>query len=219
MTGESDPPLPVIKLVRPPPDRMKERGARLIDLPKPARPPIGDSEVGELSTLVTRAITIRGAQKKDLVPHWLATDVMRIIDPNNHAPYLVRTGAMVLLRDLARQAMLAYSPPSDALNLIEEEEAAIVRRRAATDAAAALARRVPAICCLCGKEPAEGRGSLILQYSPPVRVCERCVVLTLVDEFARRRRKAEAEAAERAARRPPPKRKEARLVSPPGGRE
>ena len=156
MSDEPEDPPTIIKLVSPSPDPMKERGARMPDPPRPERPPPGDPETAELSTLITQAITIRGAQKKDLVPHWLAVDVMRVIDPNRHAPDLVRRAAMVLLRDLATRTMLAYRPPSDALKLIEQEEAAYVRRLAAEDVAAALARHIPSICALCGKKHEDG---------------------------------------------------------------
>jgi hypothetical protein len=165
---------------------MHERGARPINLPKPERPSVGDPETTELSTLITQAITIRGAQKADLVPHWLAVDVMRIIDPNRHGPDLVRRAAIVLLRDSATQTMRAYRPPSDALKLIEEEEAAYVRRVAAEDVAEAQARHIPSTCALCGKKHAEGQASLILQYSPPLRVCTTCTTTLIVNELYRR---------------------------------
>ena len=73
------------------PTLASDRGARMPDPPKPDRslPPI-DLEADELQTLIIQAITIRGAQKKDLVPHWLACDIMRILDPHQQAPRLVR---------------------------------------------------------------------------------------------------------------------------------
>ena len=185
MSDEPDPPPTIVKLV-PPSDPMKGRGARMPDPPRPERRSPGDPEAAELSTLITQAITIRGAQKRDLVPHWLAVDVMRVIDPNRHAPDLVRRAAMVLLRDLATRAKLAYRPPSDALKLIEEEEAAYVRRVAAEDVAAALARHIPSNCALCGKKHKDGQASAILQYTPPLRVCTTCVTTLIVNKLYRR---------------------------------
>ena len=195
MSDEDDKSYPLppnLRLVEAPtPPPASERGARPVDPPKPDRPTT-DPEAVELSVLVTQAITIRGAQKKDLVPHWLSCDIIRILDPHRQAPRLVRQAARVMLRDLATQTMRVYMPPDDALRLVEEEEAGYVRRLAAEDAAAALARRAPAICSLCGKKPAEEGRTLIIQTTPPSLVCEACIVTTILTEIDRRHRVAAA---------------------------
>lgn len=187
---------PILTLVPPPPDPMRERGARPIDPPGAERPQIGDPSVSELSVLIRQVINIRGAQKKDLVPHWLAVDVMKIIDPHRLAPDLVRMATLTVLRDLATQTMRAYRPPDDALKQIEAEEAAYARRIAAEDIAAALARRLPANCGMCGKSCAEDQRSLIIGDRPKTRVCEMCIGTAVVDALDRHWRRVAAEEAQ-----------------------
>jgi hypothetical protein len=101
-----------------------------------------------------------------------------------------------MLRDLATQTMRAYTPPDDALRLVEEEEAAYVRRKAAEEASAAFARRIPAVCGMCGKSCAEERHSLILGEAPKTRICEICIATTVVAEIGRRSRQAAFEEAQ-----------------------
>jgi hypothetical protein len=194
MTDDPDPPTPVVKLVPPPFDPMKERGARTPEPPKPGRNPlIDDPESGDLAVLVAQAITLRGAEKRDIVPHWISADVIKTLDPYTQAPELVRRAARIMLRDLAEQTMRAYRPPDDALKLIEEADAAEVKRRAAEDAALAFARRIPATCGLCGKPCAEERHSLILGTAPKTRICEACIFAAVVNELDRHHRRAAAE--------------------------
>ena len=149
---------------------------------------------------MTKVITVRGRRKENLVPDWIAAEAMQIIDPHRQAPPLVREAALVLLRDLARETMRAYRPPPNALRLIEEAaeaEADDIVRRAAEEAEAHRLRCVPLICGLCGKKAADERRSLILQYAPPVRICETCIVTLVVTELQRHWA---AEAAARAAK-------------------
>ena len=181
------------------PTLVSERGAR----PEPEKSPmerLKDAETDELRELVTKVITLRGHRKENLVPDWIACEAMQIIDPHRQAPRLVRQAALVLLRDLARETMRAYRPPANALRLIEEAaeaDAVDIVRQAAEEAEAHRLRCVPLNCGLCGKKAADERRSLILQYTPPVRICETCIVTELVTALQRRWA---AEAAARAAK-------------------
>jgi hypothetical protein len=142
-----------------------------------------DIETFELRELVTKVITLRGHRKENLVWHWIACEALQIADPHRQAPPLVRMAALVLLRDLAMEETRAYCPPPDALKLIEdagEAEEIDICRRAAEEAEAHRLRSVPLNCGLCGKKAADERGSLIIQYAPPVRICEACIVTTIV---------------------------------------
>jgi hypothetical protein len=193
MTDEPDPPPPIIKLVPPPRDEMKERGARLPNPPEPEGSPMDwlkDAETDELRDLVRKVITVRGGRKENLVAHWIACEALQIADPHRQAPPLIRMAAMVLLRDLALEEMRSYRPPPDALKIIaeaEEAEQIDIRRKAAEEAEAHRLRCVPLTCGLCGKKAADERGSLIVEYAPPVRICEGCILRTVVYELHRKR--------------------------------
>jgi hypothetical protein len=199
MTDEPDPPTPVVKLVPPPFDPMKERGARPPDPPPERSSPtsrLNAVEIGELAEIVARVITVRGGRKENLVPHWIAADALRIIDPYRQAPPLAQMAARILLRDLAEEEMAAYRPPPDALNMIaeaEEAEAIDVRRRAAEEAEAHRLSCIPFTCGLCGKPCAEERPSLILGTTPKTRICEPCIGAAVVNELDRHHRRAAAE--------------------------
>ena len=194
MTDEADPPTPVVKLVPPPPDPMKERGARLPEPPKSARNPlIDDPESGELAELIARVITLRGDRKENLVGHWIAVEALEKIDPHRQAPPLVRQAARIMLRDLAEQTMRAYRPPPDALKMIAEAEEIDILRQAAEEAEAHRLSCIPLTCGLCGKPCAEERPSLILGTTPKTRICEVCIFAAVVNELDRHHRRAAAE--------------------------
>jgi hypothetical protein len=203
MTDEPDPPPPVVKLVPPKPDPMKERGARPPEPPPDRSSPtsrLNAVEIGELAEIVARVITVRGGRKENLVPHWIAADALRIIDPYRQAPPLAQMAVRILLRDLAEQEMRAYRPRPDALKMIAEAEDAEeidILRQAAEEADAHRLGCVPLNCGLCGKKAADQRGSLIIGYTPPIRICETCIMTTLVTELQRRWA---AEASARAAK-------------------
>ena len=212
----------------PKPTLVSERGARAPDPPKSESSPadrLKDAETCELRELVTKVITVRGGRKENLVPHWIAGEVLKIIDPHRQSPPFVRTAALVLLRDLAMEEMRAYRPPPNALKWIaeaEEAEAVDIRRRAAEEAEAHRLRSVPLDCGLCGKSCADERHSLILGDAPKTRVCETCIVKLAVGELQRhwaaaaaaRAAKALEAACLRDSRRP--KRKLVQLYHPPG---
>ena len=209
------------------PTLVSERGAG----PRPEKSPMDrlkDAETDELRELVTKVIAVRGGRKENLVPDWIAAEAMQIIDPHRQAPPLVREAALVLLRDLARETMRSYRPPPNALRLIEAAAAAEaddILRRAAQEAEAHRLRCIPLTCGLCAKKCADERRSLILQYAPPVRICEMCIVTTIVAalqrhwaaEAAARAAKALEAACVRDLRRPRrPKRELFQLCDPPG---
>jgi hypothetical protein len=204
--SDSDEPYPLppnLKLVPPAaPEPMTERGARIPDPPKPESSPtdrLKDIETGELRSLVTKVITVRGGRKENLVAHWIAVEALQIADPHRQAPPLVRMAALVLLRDLAMEEMRAYRPPLDALKVLEEAaeaEEIDIRRKAAEEAEAHRLRCVPLNCGLCGRKSADERHSLILGEAPKTRICEICIVTTVVTELDRRRRQAAFEEAQ-----------------------
>jgi hypothetical protein len=200
MTDEPEEPPTIIKLVPPPADPMKERGARPVEPPQPERRSAFGPEASELAELVTRVITVRGGRKENLLPHWIAAEALQIADPHRQTPPLVRQAARITLRDLATEEMRAYRPPPDALKVLEEDEQAQevdICRKAAQEAEAHRLRCVPLTCGLCGKKAADERGSLIIQCTPPIRICETCIVTTIVAALQRRWA---AEASARAAK-------------------
>jgi hypothetical protein len=170
--SNSDEPYPLpqnLKLVpRAEPEPMSDRGARQPDPPKSDARTIGP-EADELRTLVAKIITVWGAAGKPPVPDWVAGEALKIADPHRQAPFLIRWAAMITLRDLADEERRAFKPRPEAVKWIaeaEEAEAVDVRRKAAEEAEAHRLRCVPLNCGLCGKNAADERGSLIIQYAP-----------------------------------------------------
>jgi hypothetical protein len=201
--SNSDEPYPLpqnLKLVpRAEPEPMSDRGARLPDPPKSDARTIGP-EADELRTLVAKIITVWGAAGKPPVPDWVAGEALKIADPHRQAPFLIRWAAMLTLRALADEERRAFKPRPEAVKWIaeaEEAEAVDVRRKAAEEAEAHRLRCVPLNCGLCGKNAADERGSLIIQYAPPVRICGTCIATELLTALQRRRA---AEASARAAK-------------------